>query len=134
MDDVTRTASLLREQDETDRPEQIWDVQFDRWGDLDPATIEPRRWIYGTHYLQGGLSATIGNGAAGKSILGLTEAIAMVTNRALVGISAAHPGPGRIGDWKGETRRRPVFSTTRKNHWSRSNGASAPSANTMRST
>jgi hypothetical protein len=79
----------MPDQDErvdTDRP-MIWDAAFHDWGKLDPAKIEPRRWLYGRHYLAGALSATIADGAIGKSILALTEAIAIVTGLPLLGVT-----------------------------------------------
>src|SRR5262249_48277894 len=64
----------------------IWDFEFHQWDKCDPAKIEPRNWIYGKHYLAGAVSATIADGAVGKSILELTEAIAIVTGRPLLGV------------------------------------------------
>ncbi len=56
-----------------------------RW--RDPATIPPREWLYGRHLIRRFLSTTVAPGAVGKSSLVLVEAIAMVTGRALLGIS-----------------------------------------------
>ena len=43
--------------------------------------IDSRDWVYGRHSLMRAVSATIGDGGIGKSILLLTEAIAIVTGR-----------------------------------------------------
>jgi hypothetical protein len=68
-----------------------WDLAFSKWDECDPATLEPRCWYYGRHYLAGAVSATIADGGVGKSILGLTEAIAMAIDRPLLGITPVKP-------------------------------------------
>src|SRR5205085_5788383 len=65
----------------------FWTHACDKWAEIDPADLAPRRWIYGGHYLEGAVSATIADGGVGKSTLTLTEAIAIVTGRALLGIT-----------------------------------------------
>jgi AAA domain len=52
----------------------------------DPALIPPRRWIYGRHYIRQFLTETVAPGAYGKSALALTEAVAIVTGKPLLGI------------------------------------------------
>jgi hypothetical protein len=52
----------------------------------DPATIPPRHWIYGWHYIRKFTSATIAPGALGKSSLQLVEAIAIALKLPLLGI------------------------------------------------
>ena len=80
--------TLVTEQDDDAADEKwLWNSAFDKWQDLDPAKLEPRRWLYGRHYLEGAVSATIADGGVGKSTLALTEAIAMVTGRPLLGIT-----------------------------------------------
>jgi hypothetical protein len=71
----------------TEPPRQEPQAGFCDWLNLDPATLPPRDWLYGRHYLKGAVSATIADGGVGKSTLALTEAIAMVTGRALLGIT-----------------------------------------------
>ena len=51
----------------------------------DPQTIPPRRWLYGHHYIEKFLSATVAPGGLGKSSLALVEAVAMASGRALLG-------------------------------------------------
>lgn len=70
-----------------DEQQTFWDRAFYQWDLLDPAKLEPRRWIYGGHYLEGAVTATIADGGVGKSTLALTEAIAIVTGRPLLGIT-----------------------------------------------
>jgi hypothetical protein len=79
--------------------EDLQESLFYQWQDLDPETIEPRRWLYGRHYLAGAVSATIADGGVGKSILALTEAIAMATMRPLLGIK-----PWRHPEWESSAR------------------------------
>jgi AAA domain len=50
---------------------------------VDPATIPPRDWLLGKHYMCGIVSATIAPGGAGKSSLDLVDAIALATGQRL---------------------------------------------------
>ena len=43
----------------------------------DPATIPPRAWLYGGHYVRGAVTATVAPGGTGKTTLSLFEAITM---------------------------------------------------------
>lgn len=52
----------------------------------DPKEIPPREWLYGHVYLRGAVSVTAGGGGIGKSSLLMTEALAMVSGRDLLGI------------------------------------------------
>jgi hypothetical protein len=69
----------------------------------DPASIEPRRWLYGRHYIRGFLSATVAPSGLGKSSLALTEAIAMASGKNLLGDLPA--GKLRVWYWNGEDPR-----------------------------
>jgi hypothetical protein len=51
----------------------------------DPATIPRRAFLYGSHFIRKELSATVSPGGLGKSSHALVEALAMVTNRPLLG-------------------------------------------------
>ena len=53
---------------------------------LDPATIPRRQWLYGRHYVRKFISETVAPGAYGKSTLAMTEALAIVTGRPLLGV------------------------------------------------
>ena len=73
-------------QDDDDNEPWLWNHCFDDWQGLDPATLDPRYWVYGGHYLRGAVSATIADGGVGKSNLALTEAIAIATGKPLLGV------------------------------------------------
>lgn len=66
----------------------------------DPATIPPRRWLYGRHYVRGYVSATIAPGGLGKSSLCLVEAVAMATGRSLLGVEPRRRL--KVWYWNGE--------------------------------
>jgi hypothetical protein len=68
----------------------------------DPATIPPRPWLYGHTYLRGCLSVLVAPGGTGKSLLCLVEAIAMATNRPLLGEPIRGGRPLRVWYWNGE--------------------------------
>jgi AAA domain len=60
------------------------------------ALIEPRRWLYGHHYLAKNLGATIAPGGMGKSSLVLGEVLAMVTEKPLLGVTPNNGDPLRV--------------------------------------
>lgn len=62
--------------------------------------IPPRQWLYGRHLIRGFLSCTVAPGGIGKSALTITEALAMVTGRPLLGQTPA--GRLRVWLWNGE--------------------------------
>jgi hypothetical protein len=51
----------------------------------DPATIPPREWLYGRHYIRKYVSATVAPGGLGKSSLGIAEGLAMASGQDLLG-------------------------------------------------
>ena len=53
---------------------------------IDPATIPRRQWLYANHYVRKYISETVAPGAYGKSTLAITEALAIVTGRILLGV------------------------------------------------
>ena len=61
----------------------------------DPATIPPRRWLYGTHLIRKFLSLDIAPGGLGKSSVKIVEALAMAANVELLG-KPVHDGPHRV--------------------------------------
>lgn len=61
----------------------------------DPATIPPRAWLYGRHYIGQFVSATVAPGGVGKSSLVLAEALAMASGRNLIG----HQPSGALNVW-----------------------------------
>jgi hypothetical protein len=52
---------------------------------FDEASIEPRRWIYGNHYLRSFVSVLASAGGVGKTSLQIVEALAIVTGKPLLG-------------------------------------------------
>jgi hypothetical protein len=67
-----------------DAPEAApdWPTVYDMF---DGASIEPRRWIYGHHYLRSFVSVLASAGGIGKTSLQIVEALAIVTGRPLLG-------------------------------------------------
>jgi hypothetical protein len=55
------------------------------WQWIDPATIPPRQWIYGRHYIRKYVSVTVSPGGLGKTGKAIVEALSMVTGRELLG-------------------------------------------------
>lgn len=64
------------------------------------ALIEPREFLYGTHYQREYASVTIAPTKVGKSSLALVEALAMATGKPLLGIQPE--GVFRVRVWNGE--------------------------------
>ena len=59
-----------------------WPTVYDMF---DEASIEPRRWIYGNHYLRSFVSVLASAGGVGKTSLQIVEALAIVTGKPLFG-------------------------------------------------
>ena len=59
-----------------------WPTVYDMF---DEASIEPRRWIYGNHYLRSFVSVLASAGGVGKTSLQIVEALAIVTGKPLLG-------------------------------------------------
>ena len=53
---------------------------------IEPAAIPRRQWLYGGHFIRKFISETVAPGAYGKSTLEMTEALAIVTGRPLLGV------------------------------------------------
>jgi hypothetical protein len=66
----------------------------------DPASIPKREILYGNHLIRKFTAAKFAAGGVGKSILAITEAIAMATNRPLLGIAPKRRC--RVWYWNGE--------------------------------
>jgi hypothetical protein len=69
----------------------------------DPASIPPRRWLFGRHYVRKFVSATIAPPGVGKSTLSLAEAVSMATTRDFLGPKP--PEPLRVWCFNGEDPR-----------------------------
>lgn len=76
----------------------------------DPASIPPRKWLYGRHLIRKFLSLDIAPGGLGKSSVKIVESLAMATGQALLG-KEVYEGPLRswlynLEDPAEETERR----------------------------
>jgi hypothetical protein len=69
----------------------------------DPAAIQPRQWLYGRHLIRKFVSCTVAPGGVGKSSLIISEIMAMITGRGLVGEHVT--APLRVWYWNGEDPR-----------------------------
>jgi hypothetical protein len=67
---------------------------------FDPATLPPRRWIYGRHLIRQFVSITVAPGGVGKSSLLIGDALAMVSGKPIMGQSV--PAPLRVWLWNME--------------------------------
>ncbi len=66
----------------------------------DPATIPPRRFLYGRHYIRQFLSVDIAPGGVGKSSLAIADAVAMVAHKPLLGLLPTERV--KVAYWNGE--------------------------------
>jgi RecA-family ATPase len=62
----------------------------------DPATIPPREWLYGRHYIRRNIGASIGAGGRMKTSHGLFEAVEMACGRNLTTGEPLPGGPLRV--------------------------------------
>jgi hypothetical protein len=67
---------------------------------IEPANIPRRQWLYGRHYVRKFISETVAPGAYGKSTLAITEALAIVTGRPLLGVTPNERA--HVWVWNGE--------------------------------
>ena len=70
---------------------------------VDPATIPPRGFIYGTHFVKKYVSCTIAPTKTGKSSLIIAEAISIATGKPLLDLTPRETGP--VWMWNGEDPR-----------------------------
>jgi AAA domain len=68
----------------------------------DPATIPPRQFLYGRHYIRRAIGATIAAGGRGKTTLSVFEAVTMAAGRDLVTGKPLPSGPLRAWLLNGE--------------------------------
>jgi hypothetical protein len=67
---------------------------------IDPTTIPPRQFLYGKHLIRQFVSTTFAHGGVGKSSLEIAEALAMTSNKPLLGIKPK--GQLSVWYWNGE--------------------------------
>jgi AAA domain len=83
-----------------DERESAPTIQATPFAWIDPASIPPRQFLYGKHLIRQFVSTTISHGGVGKSALEITEALAMTSNRPLLGVEPN--GPLSVWYWNGE--------------------------------
>ena len=67
---------------------------------IDPCTIPRREFVYGRHLIRQFVATTVAPGGVGKSSLGVVEALAMTSGKALLGVSVERRL--RVWLWNGE--------------------------------
>jgi hypothetical protein len=77
-------------------------LNFEPYAFPDPASIPPRQWLYGSHYIRGAVSASIGAPGRLKSTHALTEVISMAAGRDLTSGATLSCGPLRAAYLNGE--------------------------------
>ncbi len=92
---------LIRGADEPAHSSAKIEARAFEW--VDAASIRPREWIYGKHYMRGMVSATAGVGGAGKSTLLNVELVSMAIGRDLLNDGKPLPlGPLTVWGHNGE--------------------------------
>jgi hypothetical protein len=76
-----RLQSLARQ-----NPFQSVSLSAARYEWIDPTELPRRQWLYAPHYIRGFMSVTVGAGGIAKSTLTMVEALAMVTDKPLLGV------------------------------------------------
>ena len=77
-------------------------IDFAPYAFPDPASIPPREWLYGRHYIRGAVGASIGAPGRLKSTTVLTEIIGMAVGRDLMSGKPLPSGPLRAAYLNGE--------------------------------
>ncbi|MGT2468957.1 AAA family ATPase [Mesorhizobium atlanticum] len=62
----------------------------------DPASISPRQWLFGKHYIRGYATGTVAPGGTGKTAMTIVEALSMATALDLIG---GNPSPAPLKVW-----------------------------------
>jgi hypothetical protein len=84
------------------RPAGNGEFDFGPYAFPDPASIPPRQWLFGRHYIRGATTATIGAPGRLKSTTSLTEIISMTVGRDLMSGTQLSSGPLRAAYLNGE--------------------------------
>ncbi len=90
VDVPTDYASQFPDLDDKPKPKPAISPTPFQW--VEPEAIKPREWLYGQHLIRKYASGTLAPGAAGKSTLTISEAVAMASGKPLLGIK---PHSGR---------------------------------------
>jgi hypothetical protein len=83
------TADAVRSNPNEDPDRRAGPIIATAYTWTEPAQIPPRDWIYGRRLLRKFVTATVAPGGVGKSSLEISEALAMVSGRNLLGITPA---------------------------------------------
>src|SRR6476659_2616382 len=100
-------AIIPGEQIETTLPPKPFVPTPGKW--VDPKTVSPREFLYGTHYIREFLSVGFGAPGGGKSTKRMVEAVAMASCRALLGVKPVKKL--KVWYWNGED---PQLETDRR--------------------
>ena len=91
------------------KAEQKPEIKFEFYQRCDPATIDPRDWLYRQHYLRNAVTGTVAPGGTGKSSNAMLESISMACGRDLLTWAPAKPDEPakaikrlRVVYWNGE--------------------------------
>jgi hypothetical protein len=107
-----RPADFSAGEDVSTSDNKTGKVKSTVWTWRDPAQIQRRKWLQGTHYIRGALTCTVGKRGGGKSNRAIIEMISMVTGRDLLNTGNMPDRPQRcwyIGeDPRDEIERRVV--------------------------
>lgn len=94
-------AELAAKQQPSDEPAA--NIRATPYGFPPPATIQPRQWLYGNHYIRKFVSATVAPSGVGKSSLEIVEGLVMASGKPLLGVEPK--GQFRVWLWNGEDPR-----------------------------
>jgi len=93
---IMHEVARVSEEPHEPEPDVPADFDCEPWW-RDPATIPPREFLYGRHYIRKTIGATIGAGGRGKTTGAIFEAIEMAIGRDLATGEALSVGPLRVG-------------------------------------
>lgn len=110
MPDADLSSLLYRH--ESEAPEAACDdddqnpvrrIKRTKWQPIDPKSLSPREWIYGTHLIRRYVSLTAAPGGLGKTSLGMVDAMAVALGRPLYPDMHIHGERKRnVWYWNGE--------------------------------
>jgi hypothetical protein len=99
-DDLKGDQEEVPSRDRSAKPGQKRQFRFTPYVCKDPRTIPPREFLYKPNYIRRFTTGTLAHGAVGKSIMLMTEAVAMTSGLPLLG--TAPRGKFRVVYWNGE--------------------------------
>jgi RecA-family ATPase len=87
-DDIPRAVSSAEKKF---KEETTDDLTLEPHAFPDEASIPPWDFLYGRHLLRGTVSCTAAMGSTGKSSMGIVEALALASGKALLGVQVPRP-------------------------------------------